>query len=64
MTQEIKHETVKWKTFDGGRTYEPVCRCGYHSAHDLNFENHCLQRAITQAHGIPREFLGKERSEP
>jgi len=37
----VNHETVSWESFDGGLSYEPVCRCGFHSAHDIVFLEHC-----------------------
>ena len=32
------HERVWFKSFDDGMSFEQVCSCGYHTAHDISIE--------------------------
>jgi len=34
------HGFWKFASYDGEISYELVCYCGFHTPHDLDFENH------------------------
>jgi hypothetical protein len=34
------HERVWFKSFDDGMSFEQVCSCGYHTAHDISMLKH------------------------